>query len=125
MPMGFVVPMPTRLLEESSEKVPASKLRALSWEVNVKFMVPEVEVMDKAPVDIINPFDAVKSPAEVIVPVEVVEMLPEVVTLSPAVNGDRVVPVRVQYPILPVDPPVILPEQVKLPAESMVQPVDV
>ena len=39
---------------------------------------PDVAVIDKAPVVWVNPLEAVKVPAEVIVPVPVVEILPEV-----------------------------------------------
>ena len=56
-------------------------------------IAPEVEVSDKAPVVIVNPFEAVNVPAEVTVPVPVDEIFPEVVMLSPAVAGERVVPV--------------------------------
>ena len=56
-------------------------------------IAPEVEVKDNAPVVIVKPFEAVKVPAEVTVPVPVEEILPEVVMLSPDVAGDRVVPV--------------------------------
>src|SRR5258708_6581362 len=45
--------------------------------------------------------------------------------LSPAVAVDKVVPERCQKPLVPDDPPVILPVQVKLPVvPSMVQPVE-
>jgi hypothetical protein len=43
----------------------------------------------------------VSNPADVIAPVPVVDMFPLVVTASPDVVGDRVVPVRSQYPIVP------------------------
>lgn len=59
-------------------------------------MAPEVEVWDKAPVVIVKPFEAVKVAADVIVPDPEVEILPEVVMLSPAVKGERVVPVLSQ-----------------------------
>ena len=59
----------------------------------VAFIAPEVAVRFKAPVVMVKPFEAVKSPAEVIVPVPVEEILPEVVMLSPDVEGERVVPV--------------------------------
>jgi len=41
----------------------------------------------------VKPSEAVNVPAEVIVPEPEVERLPEVVTLSPAVAGERVVTV--------------------------------
>ncbi len=64
-------------------------------------MEPEVEVRLKAPVVIVNPLEAIRAPAEVIVPVPVVEIFPDVVIASPAVAGERVVPVRFQNPKLP------------------------
>ena len=50
----------------------------------VKLSAPEVEVKLSAPVVKVKPLDAVKSPAEVIVPAPVAAMLPEVVTLPVA-----------------------------------------
>jgi hypothetical protein len=49
-----------------------------------------------------NPDDPVNNPAEVIVPVPLVEILPLVVTASPAVVGERIIPERFQYPRIPV-----------------------
>ena len=46
-----------------------------------------------APDETVNPFEAVNSPAEVMVPVPDVEIFPEVVMASPAVAGESVVPV--------------------------------
>ena len=46
---------------------------------------------------------AVNKPAEVTVPVPVDEMFPEVVTASPAVFGESVVPVLFQKPMIPVE----------------------
>src|SRR5512142_849941 len=51
---------------------------------------------------IVAPVEPVSNPAEVIVPVPVVEILPLVVTASPDVVGDSIVPVRFQYPRSPV-----------------------
>ena len=92
----------------------------------VSATAPEVPVKLRAPVVNVKPFEAVSRAAEVIVPEEVVEILPVVVILSPAVAGCTVVPERDQYPTVPVDAPVILPVQVKLPvvpASAMVQRV--
>jgi len=70
----------------------------------------------------VKPSEAVSVPAEVIVPEPEVEMLPEVVTLSPALTGERVVAVLDQKPTEPL--PEMVPVQVKLPVEfSTVQPV--
>jgi hypothetical protein len=55
-----------------------------------------------APPVMVAPVVPVSNPAEVIVPVPEVEMLPLVVTASPAVVGDSTVPVLFQYPRLPV-----------------------
>ena len=62
----------------------------------VRPIEPEVPVRLRAPVVRVRPLEAVRSPAEVMVPELEVLMLPEVVTLSPVVVGDRVVPVRCQ-----------------------------
>ncbi len=69
--------------------------------VEVKLAVPEVLVKFKAPVVRVKPFDAVRSPAEVVVPDPVVDIFPEVVTASPVLEGDREVPVLVQNPCVP------------------------
>ena len=55
----------------------------------VREMAPEVPVMLTAPVVTVKPLEAVSKPAEVMVPVEEVEMLPEVVMASPALVGWR------------------------------------
>ena len=55
-----------------------------------------VALMLAVPPVIVRPALPVRRPALVIVPVLVVEMLPEVVTLSPAVAGWRVMPLRLQ-----------------------------
>jgi len=55
---------------------PKSRLEA---ERPVKFNAPEVPVMLTAPVEIVRPADPVRRPAEVIVPVPVVRMFPDVV----------------------------------------------
>ena len=55
----------------------------------VREMAPEVAVMLTAPVVTVKPLEAVSKPAEVMVPVEVVLMLPEVVMASPALVGWR------------------------------------
>ena len=52
--------------------------------------------------DIVAPVVPVNNPADVTVPVPVVEMLPVVVTSSPAVVGESTVPKRLQYPRIPV-----------------------
>ena len=61
----------------------------------VVFAVP-VEFIEAVPPVIVTPAEPVNNPAEVIVPVPEVEMFPEVVILSPAVIGERVVPVLSQ-----------------------------
>ena len=48
------------------------------------------------------PKEPVSNPAEVMVPVPVADIFPLVVTLSPNVVGDRVMPVLLQYPRIPV-----------------------
>jgi hypothetical protein len=63
---------------------------------------PDVAVKFKAPVVRVRPLEAVRRLAEVTVPVPVVEIFPDVVTASPEVAGDNVVPVRFQNPIFPV-----------------------
>lgn len=63
---------------------------------------PDVPVIFVAPVVCVNPFDAVSSPADVTVPVPLVETLPDVVTASPAVAGDSVMPALFQKPRVPV-----------------------
>ena len=55
----------------------------------VREMAPEVAVMLTAPVVTVKPLEAVSKPAEVIVPVEVVLILPLVVMASPALVGWR------------------------------------
>ena len=62
---------------------------------------PDVDVIFKAPAERVNPFVAVDKPFEVIVPPPVVEIFPDVVTASPALLGDNVVPVLLQYPSTP------------------------
>jgi len=57
---------------------------------------PEVAVRLRAPVVRVNPLEAVNKPAEVIVPVLVVEILPVVEIASPEVPGLKVVPDRFQ-----------------------------
>lgn len=87
--------------------------------------MPEVVVRLIAPVVRVKPFDAVKSPAEVMAPVPVAEILPEVVTASPAVPGERVDKDLLQYPI--VLPPLLVmsPAQLKLPLVLLtVHPLD-
>ena len=64
----------------------------------VKAMAPEVAVRERAPVVKVRPFPAVRRPAKVPVPVPVAEMLPEVVMASPALMGDKVVPVLFHQP---------------------------
>lgn len=66
-----------------------------------KVKAPDVPVRFRAPVVKVKPLDAVKRPADVIVPVPVVEIFPDVVTASPALLGDNVVPVLFQYPSTP------------------------
>ena len=63
---------------------------------------PEVDVRFKAPAERVKPLLAVTNPAEVRVPVLVVEILPVVVIASPAVPGERVVPLLFQNARVPV-----------------------
>lgn len=127
---GEAVPMPTRLFKASIVKVFESKLSALATLARVKVeaapaerfnapaevkakvpevtvdsvrlfevdemvdapspwidSAPEVEVMFSAPDERVNPLLAVRSPVEV--------------TASPELLGDKVVPVRFQYPSIP------------------------
>jgi hypothetical protein len=64
-------------------------------------IAPDVPVILIAPVVSVNPLLALSNPAEVIVPVPVVEIFPDVVITSPAVVGDKVVPVLFQNPKFP------------------------
>jgi len=61
-----------------------------------KVSAPEVPVMLTAPVETVNPLEAVSRPAEVMVPDPVAEILPEVVMASPELAGDKVDPERDQ-----------------------------
>jgi len=58
----------------------------------VKAMLPDVPVRESAPVVSVRPFEAVRVPAEVIVPLLVVDIVPDVVIASPELEGERVVP---------------------------------
>ena len=60
-----------------------------------------------APV-IVKPAVPLRSPAELIVPVPVVEIFPEVVIASPEFAGERVLPVLDQYPKVPDDGGVVV-----------------
>lgn len=77
--VGVDVPIPTLLLKVSTPKVDPLTVRPLTEVVKVNLTVPEEEVKDSAPVESVNPFDAVNVPEEVIAPVLEVEILPEVV----------------------------------------------
>ena len=86
---------------------------------------------------------AVCPPANITIPVPVVEIFPDVVTASPAVTGDSVVPVLFQKPKFPevgavvvktLDPSVYTPElmarpvsvtEVNLPVDAVVAPMAV
>ncbi len=87
---------------------------------------PLVAVRFIAPVVRVKPLLAVNKPALVMVPDPVVEMLPVVVTASPAFVGANDVPVLVHQPICPeVADDVIAPAQVRAPVEFViVQPVE-
>jgi len=81
-------------------------------------------VIATLPVVAVNPLLAVKSPADVMVPVLLVDMFPLVVMSSPAVRGETVVPTLCQYCVSNVPFAVTVPEQTKLPvAPSTVHPV--
>ena len=111
----MAVPIPIRLFSASIDKVPESKLRALTTLARVqvdaapevKFraaeevMVPEVAVRLSVPVVWVKPFEAVSSPAEVMAPVPVVVMLVEVV-LPRAVTKARVSASLVKNPVMAV-----------------------
>jgi hypothetical protein len=77
-------------------------LNAVVEDERVRDADPDVDVRLNAPVDSVNPLDAVRSPALVMVPPPVVEILPDVVIASPAVAVDSVVPVLDQYPSTPL-----------------------
>ncbi len=90
---------------------------------------PEVAVMFNAPVVRVNPLDAVSSPAEVIVPVEVVEILlgvvsPEVAVISPEIVGVAVMAVGFMVKVVPDLPRFVAVEltvpRFNTPAESIV-----
>ena len=51
----------------------------------VEEMAPEVDVRDNAPVVMVKPLEAVSVPAEVIVPLEVVEIFPDVESVPASV----------------------------------------
>ena len=70
--------MPTRVLLVSMVKTPLLTLKAVVEVFNVSAALPEVEVNDKAPVVKVKPLLAVKVEAEVMVPLPVVAMVPEV-----------------------------------------------
>lgn len=113
LPKAIVwVPVPPRVTVEVVEPVPMSTAKL------------EEAFRDTAAPLTVSPAEPVNSPAEVMVPVPVVEMLPEVVTASPAVAGCRVVPDLDQYPTVPSVVRVISPVQAKAPVALVtVQPV--
>lgn len=119
LPVGVEVPIPTLLLKVSIPKTDPLTVKALLFKVKVNAAVPEEDVKEMAPVDKVRPFEPVSKPDEVIVPVEEVEILPEVVTESPVNEGDRVVEALLHKPDCPDDDPTpIPPEQVNSPVES-------
>jgi hypothetical protein len=66
--------------------------------------------------EIVAPAVPVRRPAEVIVPLLVVDILPVVVIASPELTGDKVVPLLVHQPWVPVVALVAMaPSQVRLP----------
>jgi len=72
----------------------------------VSVNVPEVELILSAPVVWVNPFEAVKSPADVIVPEPVVEMLPVVeMVMLLAKSPPAIVPSKIS---VVVTPPVLI-----------------
>jgi hypothetical protein len=84
----------------------------------------EESLRDIAPPETVKPVLPVKRPADVMVPVEVVEIFPEVVMLSPALRGERVVVFLCQYCVRVVPPALMSPLQAKFPvAPSIVHPV--
>lgn len=88
-----------------------------------RLSAPDVAVRFMAPLDRVNPFDALKSPADVTAPDPVVVILPEVVKLSPAVEGEIVdVPLfLVKNPTVPeVLVVVMLPLQTRLPFDPVI-----
>lgn len=116
------------MLKVSTAKVEVLTVKALTAVVKVSLAVPEEEVRESAPVDKVKPLEAVRVPEEVIVPVDEVEILPDVVTESPVKAGERVeVDSFLDHnPLCPPDPPTPMPpEQVNSPVESeSVHPVD-
>ena len=85
-----------------------------------RLSAPEVPVIFTAPVVTVRPLEAVRSPAEVMVPEPVAEMLPEVVIASPALLGLIVVEARDQKPTVPVLAVVSPPVMVRFPEASRV-----
>jgi len=78
------------------------------------FEVPDVFIF-AVPPDTVSPAEPVNNPAEVIVPLPLVEIFPLVVTASPLFVGESVVPILFQYPIIPV---LVGSSQVKFPLPS-------
>ena len=76
---------------------------ALLVVVRVAEKAPLVELIFKAPVVSVSPFDAVRVEAEVMVPDPLVEIFPEVVIASPELDGDKLLPVLFQNPSVPED----------------------
>ena len=70
-----------------------------------------------APLIVLTVVGPEKAPAEVIVPLPVVEIFPVVVMASPAVEGERLVPVLDQYPSIP-EVAQVLPEIQTVPEAS-------
>jgi hypothetical protein len=79
-------------------------------ELPVLILVAKFELSFKltAALVTVNPNDPVSNPADVTVPLPVVEIFPLVVNASPAFTGDNVVPVRFQNPTLPEDGAVVV-----------------
>jgi hypothetical protein len=73
----------------------------VSWNVPVAFPIAVFALplvfMDAVPPAIVSPALPVKRPADVMVPVEVVEIFPDVVMVSPAVTGDKILEDLCQY----------------------------
>jgi len=108
--LGAVPPIPTFPADWRSRfplvAVPSVKLALVVVKVEADNPVtdnaPLVLVKFNAPLERVNPFEAVKSPANVPVPLPVAEILPLVVIASPLLLGDNVVPVLLQYPSVPL-----------------------
>ena len=70
---------------------------AICMVLPIAVLAVPVVLMEAVPPETVSPAEPVRSPADVMVPVPVVEMSPVVVTASPAFTGERVVVFLCQY----------------------------